>query len=108
MDLYVCGTPCLALKQSKHLEFNNLGYVRLAGLSPDGRCIVFGSHDSMVRLCNTFSGTEVMSPFRGHQDVVRSVEFRTHIVSGSDDMTMRVLDAALGIEVIPPLRSRLP
>ena len=43
---------------------------------------------------------------KGHSDVVTSVAFSPDgkkIVSGSEDMTIRVWDAETGKEIIPPL-----
>ncbi len=45
------------------------------------------------------TGETVASPFRGHSDSVRSVAFSPdghHIVSGSDDLTIRMWSAMTG------------
>lgn len=51
------------------------------------------------------TGTEVAGPFKGHTDWVRSVAFSpdgNHIVSGSDDQTIRVWDVNTGTTVAGP------
>ena len=43
----------------------------------------------------------------GHDDAVNSVALSpdgSKIISGSDDKTIRVWDASIGVEILPPLR----
>jgi WD40 repeat protein len=50
---------------------------------------------------------EVVEPFKGHTDSVQSVAFSpdgTHIVSGSDDKTIRIWDMKTGEEVVEPFK----
>ena len=49
----------------------------------------------------------MLPPLQGHNDSVNSVAFSpdgSKIISGSDDMTIRVWNASTGIEMLPPLQ----
>ena len=75
--------------------------------SPDGRHIVSGSHDKMVRVWDAQTGQSVMDPLTGHDDCVTSVAFSPdgrYIVSGSRDKTVRVWYAQTGQSVMDPLK----
>jgi WD40 repeat protein len=64
--------------------------VRSVAFSPDGKHIVSGSHDNMVRVWDVLTGKEVKE-LVGHRSWVTSVAFSTdgkHIVSGSEDDTV--------------------
>ncbi|WP_224312118.1 WD40 repeat domain-containing protein, partial [Trichormus variabilis] len=57
-----------------------------------------GSDDKTLRLWDV-NGQPIGQPFRGHEDLVRSVAFSPdgeRIVSGSYDETIRIWDAATG------------
>lgn len=76
-------------------------------LSPQGTYVVFGLGDSTLRICDTTSGGETVSPIRGHEDSVISLSYSpdgTRIVSGSDDKTIRVWDASSGCDFLALLR----
>ncbi len=78
------------------------GPVTCVAVSPDGKYIVSGSHDSTVKLWERSSGKEVRT-FKGHERRVNSVCFSpegTHILSGSDDKTLKLWDHAGGKEVL--------
>jgi hypothetical protein len=64
--------------------------------SPDGKRIVSGSADQMLRLWDAQTGKPIGEPLQGHQDRVYSVAFSPdgkRIVSGSWDGTMRLWNA---------------
>ncbi|CAE6433102.1 unnamed protein product [Rhizoctonia solani] len=61
--------------------------------SCDGLYIVSGSFNADVIVWNTHTGSPIAGPFLGHTGCVRSVAFSPsgeHIVSGSDDKTIRI------------------
>ncbi|KAB5588134.1 hypothetical protein CTheo_8425 [Ceratobasidium theobromae] len=69
--------------------------VMSVAFSPNGECIVSGSHDRTMRVWHTHSGALVAGPFFGHVHAVMSVAFfpdGTRLVSGSWDSTIRIWD----------------
>jgi WD40 repeat protein len=73
---------------------------------PDGTRIAT-SYNSLIRVWDVVSGSEVIAPLAGHTDDVRCLIVSLdglHIASGSDDRTVRLWDATTGAEVLPPLR----
>ncbi len=75
--------------------------VRSVAFSPDGKRIVSGSQDNLVKVWDATNGQETLT-FKGHQDVVRSVAFSPdgqRIVSGSWDCPPKVWDATTGQEI---------
>ena len=76
-------------------------WVTSVSYSPDGRRIVSGSRDAMVRVWDAASGAE-LAVLRGHEGYVESVAYSPdgrRIVSGSKDKTVRVWDAVSSAEV---------
>jgi WD40 repeat protein len=76
--------------------------VRSVSFSPDGKRIVSGSQDNMVKVWDATNGQETLTINR-HQDVVRSVAFSPdgkRIVSGSWDIPPKVWDAATGQQIL--------
>ncbi|KAH8834469.1 hypothetical protein DL96DRAFT_1757187 [Flagelloscypha sp. PMI_526] len=66
--------------------------------SPDGRQIVSGSEDKVLRIWDAQSGQAVRE-LQGHERRVTCVAFSSdgrHIVSGSEDKTLRIWDAESG------------
>ncbi|WP_437838313.1 pentapeptide repeat-containing protein [Sorangium sp. So ce1153] len=66
--------------------------------SPDGRMLVSGSNDRMVRLWDVATG-KVLRALAGHAERVSSVAFSADgrsLASGSDDRTVRLWDVATG------------
>ncbi|KIO05569.1 hypothetical protein M404DRAFT_83068, partial [Pisolithus tinctorius Marx 270] len=79
-------------------------YVRSVTFSPDGRRILSGSNDKILRVWDAERGVQVGSPLegKGHTRYVTSVAFspdEKRIVSGSNDKTVRVWDAERGVQV---------
>ena len=95
------GQPhCLLSLHGHHGEVNSVAF------SPDGTCIVSGSHDNTIRIWDAQNGQAVGIPLEGHSDMVFSVAFSpdgTHIVSGSSDKTIQIWDAQNGQAVGIPL-----
>ncbi|KAG9096399.1 hypothetical protein FRC06_008719 [Ceratobasidium sp. 370] len=64
--------------------------------SPDCSHVASGSSDRTIRIWDAQTGQAVVSPFKGHTNVVLSVAYSpggNHIVSGSADATIRIWDA---------------
>jgi len=73
-----------------------------ATFSPDGKRVLSGGWDKMVRLWDVSTGRELRS-FFGHSSKVSSVAFSPDgrfAYSGSDDATTRVWDIASGKELV--------
>jgi WD40 repeat protein len=70
-------------------------------VTPDGKYVVSGSGDEMVRLWDLATGNEVRR-FTGHEEPVWSVAVTPdgkYVVSGSGDNTVRLWELATGKEV---------
>jgi WD40 repeat protein len=75
--------------------------------SPNGRRIVSGSGDNTIRIWDANTGIEMLQPFSGHWDEVRSVAFSLdgyRIASGSKDNTIQIWNAETGCAALEPLR----
>jgi WD40 repeat protein/tRNA A-37 threonylcarbamoyl transferase component Bud32 len=71
-------------------------------ISPDGKRVVSGSDDKIIKTWDSASGDELMT-FRGHDDWISSVAFSPdgkRIISGSGDDTIKVWDSATGAELM--------
>jgi WD40 repeat protein len=89
------------LKESTSTLKGHTKSVRSVAFSPDGKRIVSGSQDNMVKVWDATNGQETLTLNR-HQDVVRSVAFSPdgqRIVSGSWDIPPKVWDATTGQEL---------
>ena len=74
--------------------------------SPDGRHIISGSYDNMIRVWDAETGAAVGKPLEGHSGFVQSVAYSPdgrHIISGSWDNAIRIWDAETGAAVGKPL-----
>jgi len=82
------------------------GIVRTVAYSPDGRRIVSGCSDDVIRIWDVAAGAAIGKPLEGHAGGVWSVAYSPdgrHISSGSEDMTVRIWDADTGAVVGQPL-----
>ena len=87
------------------------GWVTTVAFSPNGKHIVSGSYDRLIRLWDAQTCDQVGNPLRGHNDSVQSVAILPdgrHIVSGSSDRTIRLWNVQTGIQVGNPLQHTLP
>ena len=67
--------------------------VSSVAFSHDGKCVVSGSYDETVRICDAETGENMSMPLEGHMAGVRSVAFSRdgkRVVSGSRDNTVRI------------------
>jgi hypothetical protein len=74
------------------------GPVFAVAFSPDGKWLVSGSRDGLVRLWNAATGSEVRC-FKGHQGPVKAVAFAGDgqaLASAGNDQTVRLWDVATG------------
>jgi WD40 repeat protein len=74
--------------------------VRSVAFYPDGKRVLSGSDDFMVRIWDAEIGEE-QAPLEGHHDRVRSVAWSPdgkRVLSGSRDETIRIWDMATGEE----------
>ena len=84
--------------QGLDLLTTHTDYVNSVAFSPDGRTLVSGSKDGIIRLWDTQSGI-LRQSLTGHTDSVSSVVFSsdgTSLASGSPDNTVRLWDAQTG------------
>jgi len=82
-------------------EINSVSY------SPDGQLLVSGSKDGTVRIWNTRTGEETMSPLRSGDGNVLSVAFAPNgfrIASGTSSGVVHVWEVSTGCAALQPLR----
>ncbi|MCV2439273.1 WD40 repeat domain-containing protein [Paucibacter sp. DJ2R-2] len=85
----------------------NEGRVLSIAFSPDGKRLVSGGHDGILRLWDVKSGQAIGGPLLGHKGAVNSVAFSLdgqRLASGSEDMTLRLWDAKSGQPIGSPLQ----
>jgi WD40 repeat protein len=102
------GALQYGLAKTPYLQRELLGSerIRAMALSPDGKRIVSGGDDNMLRLWDVSTGQLVGRPLSGHTDLISSVAFSPdgkRIVSGSRDTTLRLWNASDGQPIGPPL-----
>ncbi len=88
-------------KERKIFTAQEYDKISSAGFSPDGRYILSGGQYGHLILRDILTGEAVMR-FEGHTARVGSAAFcpaKARIVSAGDDATMRIWDAASGIEI---------
>jgi WD40 repeat protein/serine/threonine protein kinase/pSer/pThr/pTyr-binding forkhead associated (FHA) protein len=74
------------------------GSVRSVTFSPDGRYVLSGGDDRMIKLWVVATG-ECLQTFRQHRGRISTVLFhpdRQHILSASDDQTIKIWEIATG------------
>ncbi|PIE32585.1 hypothetical protein CSA56_14865 [candidate division KSB3 bacterium] len=74
------------------------GGVNSVAVAPDGRCLVSGGEDKIVRVWNPMT-RECLFSLKGHEDHVLCVAITpdgTYAVSGSCDKTVRLWDLSIG------------
>jgi WD40 repeat protein/nucleoside phosphorylase len=77
------------------------GYVNACAVTPDGKRVVSGSHDTTLKVWDLTSGNEVAT-LRGHAGIVSACVVMAdgrRVVSGSSDKTVKVWDLTSGNEV---------
>ncbi|KZV93905.1 WD40 repeat-like protein [Exidia glandulosa HHB12029] len=70
--------------------------VECMALSPDGKRLVSGLYDGKIAMWDAETGAAIPTPFKGHEQRVRSVAFSPDgrkIASASSDMTIALWDA---------------
>jgi len=75
------------------------GAVRSVSYSPDGNILASGSDDGTVRIWDTLTGEETMSPMRSGDGAVRSVDFARNgkwVASGTDAGTVCIWSVTPG------------
>jgi WD40 repeat protein len=83
------------------LRQGHRGGVFSVAFSPDGKRIISGSGDNIIRLWDAVSGREIRI-FSGHTDSVYSASFSPdgkQAISGSRDRTVKLWDAVSGHEI---------
>ncbi|KAB5588196.1 hypothetical protein CTheo_8363 [Ceratobasidium theobromae] len=81
--------------------------VRSVSYSSAGSLVAFGCKDGTVGVRNAYDGSPIISPFKGHSDMVMSVAFSpdgTRFVSGSNDGTIKVWNAQDGSLIGEPFQ----
>ncbi|KAL5633866.1 hypothetical protein ACGC1H_005901 [Rhizoctonia solani] len=74
--------------------------------SPKGSRIAVGCGDGTVSIRNSYDGTLLVGPLRGHNNAIQSVAFSPDgklVASGSKDQTVRVWNACNGTPISGPL-----
>jgi WD40 repeat protein len=75
--------------------------VNSVAFSPDGRLLVSGSADALIRIWDVATGVDIRT-LRGHAKAVTFVNFSPDgrlVVSGSEDKTVKLWDAVSGKEI---------
>ncbi|KAJ1483073.1 WD40-repeat-containing domain protein [Baffinella frigidus] len=95
-------SPALALGTDSVCSLTgHANAVWAVAFSPDGKRVVSGSHESLVKIWHAETGGEVCNP-RGHSRAVWAIGFSpdgTRAVSGSADNLVKIWDTATGAEV---------
>ena len=83
--------------RERNLLQGHEGWVNSVAFSPDGKTIVSGGDDGILRLWDITSGKAIGQPFKGHEGSVISVAFSPDgktLVSGGQDGTLRLWDTS--------------
>lgn len=88
--------------EASDLEANNP--ITAISFTPDGQLVALCSQkDSKIRLWNTESGVDVMTPLPSHEDFIRCLAMSPcgeFVASGSWGMTIRVWNLSSGAEIL--------
>jgi WD40 repeat protein len=99
---YQSWSPLLHMFQAHKSDVQSLAYF------PDGTHIATSSsYDSLIRVWDVVSGSEVIAPLAGHTNGVQCLVVSLNglrMASGSADCTVRLWDTTTGAELLPPLR----
>eukprot|EP01025_Chloroclados_australasicus_P051481 TRINITY_DN5992_c0_g1_i4.p1 TRINITY_DN5992_c0_g1~~TRINITY_DN5992_c0_g1_i4.p1 ORF type:complete len:371 (+),score=33.74 TRINITY_DN5992_c0_g1_i4:43-1113(+) len=78
------------------------GEVFSVRFSPDGECLISGSHDKLILVWRTYDECENYMMLKGHKSAVAEVQWSgdgERIFSASPDKTIRAWDAETGMQV---------
>ncbi len=92
----------LATKSRRHDLRGHADAIVAADLASDGRTLVTGGFDRMVKLWDIAGGRELRT-LKEHTDAVHAVAFRrdgARVASGGADRTVKVWDAATGRRIV--------
>ncbi|CAE6425532.1 unnamed protein product [Rhizoctonia solani] len=86
-------------KRIAFIEYPSSGGATVITFDPKRNVVAFGFTDNSIRLwnfdCDIGTGSPISGALIGHSDLVRSIAFSPNqrlVVSGSDDMTIRIWD----------------
>jgi len=88
----------LSKKAQLSLLTDNSFSILSASFSPDGRYIIAGGSDHIIKLWDVLSGILIRS-FEGHSNTVNSIHFNlngTRFITGSADHTIKIWDLKTG------------
>ena len=97
-------------KRKKMTFSGHIATVNDVAFSADGNFLVSGGADELVKIWNTHDGNKIVQPdLYGNSNLIRSVDIspdNTHIISGSDDNSVRLFSLDLE-EVLEQAKKRV-
>jgi WD40 repeat protein len=100
----LCAAVVFAQNSPEVAVFPQLGHsvwVNSAAFSPDGKFVLSGSGDGILKLWDAETGREIRT-FAGHSGSVESAAFSPDgkfVISGSSASTLNLWDAETGLEI---------